>query len=234
MIVHHLMSAHWALEAIRERRLKISRLEDMNDPFELLGVDLSVREERQAWNRTRKTLAKTKGVLCFSRNWENPVLWSHYGDRHRGICLSFAVSDDKLSPVRYEAKRLQSQFLARRAAGTLDEVFMNLILTTKFEDWRYEDEVRAFCQLDEIEEQSGHYFADFGGNLRLTQVILGARCSVKTAELRPLFRTHPNRVLILKARLAFQSYRVVRQKKIAVARVGLTTGSRGATRSGAD
>ena len=26
------------------------------------------------------------GMLCFSKGWHNPVQWSHYTDKHKGIC----------------------------------------------------------------------------------------------------------------------------------------------------
>ncbi len=226
------MPAGWAIEAIKSRRLKISRLADMNDPFELLGLNLADPADRRAWSRTRKELDKTKGVLCFSRNWDNPVLWSHYADRHRGICLSFHVPDRLLLPVRYEAKRLPSQFAGRRLAGTLNEEFMKQILTTKFADWKYEDEVRAFCELKEKDEESGQYFSNFDENLVLKKVVLGARCNATQAELKPYLKDCPNSVTIVKVRLAFQSYRVVRQKREPIIRVGLTSGSRRPPQSG--
>jgi hypothetical protein len=40
-------------------------------------------------------------MLCFSRDWHNPVQWSHYADKHRGICLGFDVPDSLLVPVQY-------------------------------------------------------------------------------------------------------------------------------------
>ena len=55
----------------------------MNDPFELLSVDLSEPDDRTTFDGLKADLNQTIGVLCFSRGWSNPVLWSHYGDRHR-------------------------------------------------------------------------------------------------------------------------------------------------------
>ena len=40
MRVYHFISAEYALDDLRKRRLKVSFLEDMNDPFELLGGSL--------------------------------------------------------------------------------------------------------------------------------------------------------------------------------------------------
>ena len=41
MHVYHFLCAKFGLEALRKRRLRVSRIMDLNDPFEFLGVDLS-------------------------------------------------------------------------------------------------------------------------------------------------------------------------------------------------
>lgn len=87
MFVYHFLNSHYGLEDIRERRLKISRIMELNDPFEFLGVDLSDRQFRKAMKKTKAQLSKTKGLLCFCKTWRNPLLWGHYADKRRGICL---------------------------------------------------------------------------------------------------------------------------------------------------
>jgi len=54
----------------------------------------------------KNELAQERGLLRFSRDWHNPVLWSHYASRHTGLCLGFDVPDDCLGPVSYSRKRL--------------------------------------------------------------------------------------------------------------------------------
>src|SRR5687767_14278862 len=98
MRVYHLSNAEFALSNIALRRIKISRFSDLNDPFELLGANLKDKNYREAFRLTRDELHNDKGLLCFSRSWGNPVLWSHYADKHRGICLGFDVSDHLLAP----------------------------------------------------------------------------------------------------------------------------------------
>jgi hypothetical protein len=78
MLVYHFLNAHWGLDDLRERRLKISRIMDLNDPFEFLGVDLADRQVRKGLKKTKKELAEEQGLLCFSKSWRNLVLWGHY------------------------------------------------------------------------------------------------------------------------------------------------------------
>jgi hypothetical protein len=42
MKVYHFRSAEFGIKSLRERRLKIARIMELNDPFEFLAVDLSV------------------------------------------------------------------------------------------------------------------------------------------------------------------------------------------------
>jgi len=36
-------------------------------------------------------LADQYGVLCLTPHWDNLLMWAHYGDAHRGICLGFDI-----------------------------------------------------------------------------------------------------------------------------------------------
>jgi len=74
---------------------------ELNDPFEFLGVDLSDPDFRRQIKATKKTLSESRGLLCFSKNWHNPVLWGHYADKHRGICLGFDMPEDLPTKVDY-------------------------------------------------------------------------------------------------------------------------------------
>lgn len=144
---YHLMSEHWAVTAIRDSRLKLARFEDMNDPFELLAIDLPTRRDRRDFNALKADIDKTIGVLCFSRSWSNPVLWSHYGDKHRGICSGFDIPDALVKPVTYQGKRLPAR-IEHDVAQHDTETAGYRLLTTKFEHWRYEDEIRVIVKLE--------------------------------------------------------------------------------------
>ncbi|WP_163332043.1 DUF2971 domain-containing protein, partial [Klebsiella aerogenes] len=78
----------------------------------------------------------------------NPVQWSHYADRHRGVCLGFEVSA-QAHKVAYIAERLLARPSAMKSEGPEAEAHVTEILTTKFEHWSYEEEYRLFLQLRE-------------------------------------------------------------------------------------
>jgi hypothetical protein len=153
MFVYQFMPAQHALDDLRKRRLKVSFLDDMNDPFELLGGTLAKPEHRRAFRQWKEYMNRISRVLCFSRTWSNPVLWSHYADKHRGICLCFKVPDDLLLGISYQAKRLELQ-LERNLSkdGTVGIDISSKLLTTKYADWKYENEVRMFVRPEEVYE----------------------------------------------------------------------------------
>jgi len=50
--------------------------------------------------------------------------------------------------------------------------FVKTIFTTRFDHWRYEEEVRVFCDLNEKDPVSGHFFVDYSADLQLKEIIL--------------------------------------------------------------
>src|SRR5882724_8377120 len=101
MRVFHFVNEEHGLEDVRKRRLKVATLKDLNDPFELFGVRLADEALRRAFRIMKDELGAKHGLLCFSRSWHNPVLWSHYAAKHTGVCLGFDVPDELLGSVSY-------------------------------------------------------------------------------------------------------------------------------------
>jgi len=66
-----------------------------------------------------------RGVLSLATHWDNALMWSHYADEHRGICIEFNTRDhrcDRLEPVTYSSTRylLVSDLLAWQVGKSLD------------------------------------------------------------------------------------------------------------------
>ena len=72
MRVYKFLDEEFGLKTLREKRLKISTLDDLNDPFELLPYNLKDKNQRRALQNTRKELARNRGILCFSADWRYP------------------------------------------------------------------------------------------------------------------------------------------------------------------
>jgi hypothetical protein len=206
MRVYHFLPAKWALDDIAKRRIKISEIDQLNDPFELWCVDQKDQRLREVLRGFKKETGEKFGLICFTRRWHNPLLWSHYADKHRGICLGFDVDDRGLKPVSYVKERPTLQI-----PPTLES--MNEILFAKYRDWKYEEECRNWFKFDNRED--GHYFFYFEQQefVRLREVIAGPLCDTSRAEIENAVSGYSDQVSIAKARLAFRTFRVVENLK---------------------
>jgi hypothetical protein len=202
----------WALENIRKRRLKLSRINDLNDPFELLGMNMEDSRNRVAFQANKDWLAERNGILCFSSDWSNPVMWSHYADRHKGICLGFEVSEKHLHEVKYAVERPSINVKDLVERGKRDPSLVMPLTSTKFEHWKYEKEFRAYLQLQDEPDSNGLYYAEFSNDLKLAQVIAGACSNVTRAEVADALGALSHEVEVFKARPAFKAFKVVRNQ----------------------
>ncbi len=210
--LYHFLSREHGLSNLVNRRLKIATLNDINDPFEISALYSSDRRERAALRRFKEEWAERYGMLCFSRTWSNPVQWSHYGEKHKGLCLGFDVYDGVCSNVTYSSERLK---LDRRIfAKEPDFARVEAIKwsTTKFEHWSYEQETRVFLALKERGDRD-FYWCPFNSKIQLREIIVGPLSDISRSDLQSAISPDEGKVEFYKARLSFQKYRVVRQRR---------------------
>ena len=74
--------------------------------LKFLGLIYPTRLRGRCFRAFKKEMEQSYGILCFCRTKRNPVLWSHYADKHKGMCLGFDVRDDSLNAVKYVSRRL--------------------------------------------------------------------------------------------------------------------------------
>lgn len=201
--VYKFLCAHFGMKCLREKRLKISTLDDLNDPFELLAFEQTDKAKRKHFREARKTWAASRGLLCFSADWSDPVIWAHYSNKHKGLCLCFEVPDIVVRPVTYIDKRLPLT-----ESINIDDA--SAWLYTKYENWAYEKEMR--CWTDLTTPSDGLYFMDFGERLRLVEVIAGARCELAKDEILKALRPRED-VEVIKARAGFRGFEIVPDKR---------------------
>lgn len=133
------------------------------------------------------------GVLCLSAQKDDILMWSHYADSHRGICLEF----DGYYKFFAQAQKVQYPPVRPRINPFRqnDDEMMEIALLTKATPWKYEQEWRL------IHYMQGPGVYRFPAEA-LTGVILGSQISsadehkvrgwVETAK-RPikLYRSSP-------------------------------------------
>ena len=145
--LYHLTSAEFGISNIAFGRLKVARFSDLNDPFELMAVNLREKRARQVIRDFKEEYNTRTGLLCFSADWTNPVLWSHYGAKHRGICLGFDLKRSLAEKIEYQDERIFDELGTSEDPSKISSNLQNLLVKTKFRHWEYEEEYRVFVML---------------------------------------------------------------------------------------
>jgi hypothetical protein len=125
-----------------------------NIQYEANGPDVDDADAHTAFvlgNAIEFELRKAydQGVLCLSTKYDSPLMWSHYADQHRGICVEFDVSKlppEALRKVVYGTSREIAassigSWLRENNIAARQEIERACLLT-KSTEWGYEDEYR--------------------------------------------------------------------------------------------
>jgi hypothetical protein len=90
---------------------------------------------------------------------------------------------------------------------------MQNLLFTKFVDWRYEREWGIYTRLEDRDPKTRLFFADFSDDVMLQEVIAGPLCEVTKAAIERAVRKYDQRVRLIKSRLAFKTFRIVKDQR---------------------
>jgi hypothetical protein len=123
------------------------------------------------------------GIFSLAERVDCPLMWSHYGDQHRGICAGFSIPPDagkNLHKIRYGGSRVVKASEVAAMLNGNDEPRQKVdaaVLLRKAKDWHYEHEWRLIDQRGTRDS-----------TLELEEVIFGMRCStpVKFAVMKAL------------------------------------------------
>jgi hypothetical protein len=171
---YHFLSFENAVKDLENKRVKVSTLDSLNDPFEFMPYRRYKFKERQPYNKVFNAVSKKWGILCFSQVWNEQLLWAHYAEAHKGIALGFEIPEDKMIKVSYVTEEIRKQFELTDSQEENERKFLDLA-ETKFQEWSYEKEYRLLLQLGECIQENGLYFISFSDNMRLTEIVLGCR-----------------------------------------------------------
>ena len=98
---------------------------------------------RESVTQTLEWRRNTIGISCFSQENMSRLLWSHYADGDRGVCMEIDTTFDskcfpQLEVVNYVDTLPKIKLLSHMRANLIT------LYTTKSREWSYEREIRAF------------------------------------------------------------------------------------------
>jgi hypothetical protein len=125
----------YAARAIVEREIHCGDPTSFNDPFDCnIAIHLKVH-------------LKKLGVACFSGEEADHVLmFSHYGDRHKGIALVFdVVSDGPIGDLTFLGLGQWVNYVEHDSSRARE------VVLTKWKKWEYENEYRVLADFEEYD-----------------------------------------------------------------------------------
>jgi Protein of unknown function (DUF2971) len=151
-------------------------------------------------------------VFCLSSKADSVVMWSHYADKHRGVCLEFRTKEEEFSGayrVEY-SERYPSFNLAD------DSLAHNLLpLVTKSAAWSYEHEYRVIAEEHAMALSAGSLHTHHGflaiPSTSLTSIIVGCETDSGTRDRVREIVTRSGRAVAVK-----QAVRVPNQYSLSI------------------
>jgi hypothetical protein len=176
---YHFLSAEHAIDDLEQERIKVALIYTLNDPFELLPY-LRYREveKRSLYRVVHKVVSKKYGLLCFSGIWDEPLLWGHYADKHKGIAIGFEFLKGNILQVQYRFQPKRVKFELTNDPPKNEELFLSLA-KEKYKNWEYENEYRMLVELKNCTSDKGNRFFEFKDTLTVKEIVLGCKFDYK-------------------------------------------------------
>ncbi len=119
---------------------------------------------KKAHNRIEQFLNRYR-IACFSEDNNNILMWSHYGDRHRGVVISFKNAfeyfENNIEKVEYSDDRIKIPFwdkIFQEDEQVIIKDWERKLLITKSNCWSYEKEWRLLKTKDKCINDNGLSF----------------------------------------------------------------------------
>lgn len=108
----------------------------------------TMRQEIKSFRATFENNRSTMGISCLSESDESLLMWAHYANNHRGMCVEYDLMEinNQLHftpvPIIYSNERVCFNTLNTDTAGNDAVAFFLRSITSKSEEWNYEHEWR--------------------------------------------------------------------------------------------
>lgn len=120
-------------------------------------------------------IMKSRGVLSLASQWNSPLMWSHYADEHKGVCIEYDISlavCEKPLKIDYAGGRGISMSTlidwVFNKSETAKKEIEHKYFYTKASQWEYEEEWR--------------YLAEYQGSSQIpfpiSSIYFGMRCDI--------------------------------------------------------
>lgn len=165
------------MECIETGYIHCSNFKAMNDPMEGFYSASRLLQNSEKLNRIRGEIVNGKtniGMCAFSEVFNHELMWAHYADQFRGICIAYDFFNlrhhlpDTVTFSRiYYSEDVPVVGLSRQQPINRNET-AKMILSYKNHRWLYEREWRMFATIGRVE---------YGLQRCVARVYIGSRAS---------------------------------------------------------
>lgn len=210
------MSDVGALKFADNKKLMVSKPSRFNDPYDCLADLVEFKTFPEEYenhpNFNRESLRKHMkqeyfpkvingtGVSCFSETGTNMLMWSHYSNSHKGICVAYDLKEFYFSLKGHNKFNCDSTLI--KINYTKDFIPLDLFkdyktalyhwLSTKSNCWNYEKEVRIVFRDFPFNSSEDMKLIRFN-KLSIKKVFLGSKMNLENQEviIEKLKKTNP-------------------------------------------
>ena len=182
---------------IRTSSLTFGSPQNFNDPMDPILREWLNLKKKSPCRPVNKKLFKLLGncienlrICCLSKKdpqskdvFLNPLMWSHYADSHKGICIQYEITKDALNAYNDDEHILRiGNVKYRNSKAMSDYITLDNALLAKGECWSYEQEERLiyYCKNNirttRQENKRDNGYTSLSG-FKITAIFLGYRIS---------------------------------------------------------
>lgn len=161
----------YTINSLIEKGIYKSNPRNFNDPFDPIFKIDNLNSE------ILKEKLKDIKIVSLSKNCDNYLMWSHYANSHKGICLGYEIDKNKIDKnlafckVDYEDLKCNDINLLNFSNYNGDlGLKLGDVFLRKYKDWEYEKEYRFIC----LKNDGKDYLTDA---IELKEVIFGYQIS---------------------------------------------------------
>ncbi len=181
-----------SISDIAKKQITLSHPSKFNDPFDSLILqwinhyannsdDKPFRKifaESYKYYRVRSFASDTETDKAIS----NILMWSHYADSHKGMCIEYHFSDEfiKNSEHLIRFRRVKYPIEMPKLDFDKGSIDTDLGLLTKTHCWKYENEVRLISYIDKGQE---FYSINLDKASYIKAIYFGKCCNSEDIEL---------------------------------------------------
>lgn len=201
-IVYKYLDLETGIEKVlKEKTIKFSKPSSFNDPFDcyekLIEPDVQLPKEilenpnidknilseniRKSYYDVLKDNAERNKISCFSKSHKEILMWSHYGEKHAGICIGIEVEKVKNKAGLIEIDYVDSfNVLPYRSSEKYcseNRDALEHLIKVKSSSWKYEEEIRWLI----YGERELWSFQDLG-EIVIKEVIFGLKVSFEKVK----------------------------------------------------